>query len=63
MIDKRKEFLEVLFDSEDYVAFGKNDAAASKARYPIPEWYTTNEGKFCINPLGKDQKRNTWMLD
>ena len=58
MTDKRKEFLEVLFDSDDYVAFGKNDMAASKAIYPIPEWYTTNAMKFCINPLGRDQRRN-----
>ena len=58
MIDKRKEFLEVLFDSDDYVAFGKNDMAASKAIYPIPEWYTTNAMKFCINPLGRNQRRN-----
>ncbi len=58
MIDKRKEFLEVLFDSDDYVAFGKNDMAASRGEYPIPEWYTTEAVKFCINPLGKGQRRN-----
>ena len=57
MIDKRDEFLKVLFDVDDQVAFGIDDKSACKPIDPYPEFLTTNANKFCINPL--DKWRNT----
>jgi hypothetical protein len=51
MIDKRDEFLKVLFDVDDQVAFGLDDKSACKPIDPYPEFLTTNANKFCINPL------------
>lgn len=57
----RKEFLEVLFDVEDNVAWGKDDQDACKPHYPWPMFLHTDAVKFCINPLStwRDGKHTT----
>jgi hypothetical protein len=55
-VEERKKFLEVLFDLDEKIAWG-DDSTAFKARSPIPEFFWTNDPKFCINPLV--QTRNT----
>lgn len=47
----RKDFLEVLFDVDDLVAWGKNDAYCRYPKSPWPEMLHTQDVKFCINPL------------
>ena len=49
--NERLKFLEVLFDIDDKVAFGMDDARACKPIAPLPEWKFTKANKFCINPL------------
>ena len=51
MIDRRQEFLDVLFDFDDKIAFGMDDASACKPIDPLPDWLYTKANKFCINPL------------
>jgi hypothetical protein len=51
MIDKRQEFLDVLFDFDDKIAFGMDDGSACKPIDPLPDWLYTKANKFCINPL------------
>lgn len=53
----RKAFIECLFDIDDKVAWGKDDAHAYYAKSPWPDMLITNAVKFCINPL--DKIRNT----
>lgn len=47
----RKQFIETLFDVEDLVAWGDNDAYCSHPKSPWPEMIHTTAVKFCINPL------------
>ena len=47
----RKQFIETLFDVEDLVAWGDNDAYCSQPKSPWPEMIHTTAVKFCINPL------------
>lgn len=49
----RKNFIECLFDIDDRVAWGKDDAHAYYAKSPWPDMLITNAVKFCINPLDK----------
>ena len=49
--EQRLQFLEVLFDIDDKVAFGMDDKSACKPIAPLPEWKFTQANKFCINPL------------
>ena len=51
MIDKRDQFLKVLFDEDDNVAWGKDDQDACTPHYPWPMFLHTDAVKFCINPL------------
>jgi len=51
MIDRRQEFLDVLFDFDDKIAFGMDDGSACKPIDPLPDWLYTKANKFCINPL------------
>lgn len=48
--EQRLQFLEVLFDDGDHVAFGMDDARACKPVDPIPSFFYTDAVKFCINP-------------
>lgn len=48
--EQRFEFLKVMFDEHDYVAFGMTDAKACKPVDPIPSFLFTDAVKFCINP-------------
>lgn len=61
MIDKREEFLKVLFDRDDNVAWGKDDQDACRPEYPYPMFLHTEAVKFCINPLStwRDGKHTT----
>lgn len=61
MIDRRDEFLKVLFDEDDNVAWGKNDQYACRPHYPWPMFLHTEDVKFCINPLStwRDGKHTT----
>jgi hypothetical protein len=49
----RWSFYQMIFDEGDKVAWGKDDADASKrpAIDPIPSFFITDGQKFCINPL------------
>ena len=47
----RKDFIEALFDIDDLVAWGKNDAYCAYPKSPYPEMLHTDAVKFCINPL------------
>ena len=61
MIDRRDEFLKVLFDEDDNVAWGRDDQDACRPHYPYPMFLHTNAVKFCINPLStwRDGKHTT----
>jgi hypothetical protein len=61
MIDRRDEFLKVLFDEDDNVAWGKDDQDACRPHYPWPMFLHTDAVKFCINPLStwRDGKHTT----
>jgi len=48
--EQRLQFLEVLFDDGDHVAFGMDDRSACKPIDPIPNFFYTDAVKFCINP-------------
>ena len=61
MIDRRDEFLKVLFDEDDNVAWGRDDQDACRPFYPYPMFLHTDAVKFCINPLStwRDGKHTT----
>lgn len=52
----RKDFIEALFDIDDLVAWGKNDAYCRYPKSPWPEMLHTEAVKFCINPLSGPRK-------
>lgn len=52
MKDTTREFLKVIFDPEDNVAWGKDDKSACKPRNPWASFGNKQDDvKFCINPL------------
>lgn len=61
MESNREEFLKVLFDEDDNVAWGRDDQDACRPQYPWPMFLHTNAVKFCINPLStwRDGKHTT----
>lgn len=60
----RKEFIEALFDIDDLVAWGKNDAYCAYPKSPYPEMLHTDAVKFCINPLnGKRNSKNVTHIN
>ena len=61
MIDRRDEYLKVLFDEDENVAWGKDDQDACRPHYPWPMFLHTEAVKFCINPLStwRDGKHTT----
>lgn len=61
MINRRDEFLKVLFDEDENVAWGKDDQDACRPHYPWPMFLHTEAVKFCINPLStwRDGKHTT----
>lgn len=60
----RKDFIEALFDIDDLVAWGKNDAYCAYPKSPYPEMLHTDAVKFCINPLkGKRCGKNVTQIN
>jgi hypothetical protein len=60
----RKDFIEALFDIDDLVAWGKNDAYCAYPKSPWPEMLHTDAVKFCINPLkGKRNGKNVTHIN
>lgn len=60
----RKDFIEALFDIDDLVAWGKNDAYCAYPKSPYPEMLHTDAVKFCINPLkGKRNGENVTHIN
>lgn len=60
----RQQFIEALFDIDDLVAWGKNDAYCAYPKSPYPEMLHTDAVKFCINPLkGKRNGKNVTNIN
>ncbi len=60
----RLDFIEALFDIDDLVAWGKNDAYCAYPKSPWPEMLHTDAVKFCINPLkGKRCGKNVTQIN
>jgi hypothetical protein len=60
----RLDFIEALFDIDDLVAWGKNDAYCAYPKSPWPDMLHTDAVKFCINPLkGKRCGKNVTQIN